>query len=455
MFDEVGRKYDLDYVVFGPSGFQFEREHTFSFMIRSKKDKFVLHARYILDGEELKIIKVIGDDYVQRSENYFRFIPHMQYLKYDCYAPMFLSCLVSPEKNLWNPFYYYKDGLSREIMLIYEKLLLALVKTKKEIVLIEYYWGITPLAEQLNKEHLHGAKIFRMRRFPYQAILGHNSPLGNMILAQQVFDFLVNNSVSNIGLLKIIDNNHLSPSKGISLIIKPDSWENICIEIEGKRIGVFADLGAQKKSSRKSSSSFFTNNAKSLISFTFDGQSMLNGCFLSVEFEFRNNNNIELEIRRNFSVQHYDLGTIKLLVPELAIAGFETKKFRLEEDGDKIIIRLTEQLQKMIGSIGGGGAVSLLLDGKMICNGRFLGKGETIELVPPKHKFKVSRAIGTALLDFDSLPDEGNVNIVCKSIKGEKNIIKFAKYKKEHKKISFNQKKDKNIFQTKFRRNFN
>jgi len=89
MWDSVGRNFACDYILLGPSCFQERRDTTFNHT--DLDSPYYLHSRYVLEDGDVRRVDVLGDTHEERFDHYFRFIPHLRYLRYDRNPPADLS----------------------------------------------------------------------------------------------------------------------------------------------------------------------------------------------------------------------------------------------------------------------------------------------------------------------------------------------------------------------------
>lgn len=191
MWKYVGKKYNLDYILLGPTCFRPRRDTRFNHT-HNRRPGF-LHARYILNKGHAELIDVIGDTYKERIKHYYRFIPHIQYLKYDRNAPLFLRCLIPRGKQIKNPFYYYSGSEEKEMKEIYKILLTEMVESGTKIVLFDNRDAFVDLGRQINKNTLRSVKIYMPQGCPHiTGVDGHLCPIGNQLVAQQMYDYLNN-----------------------------------------------------------------------------------------------------------------------------------------------------------------------------------------------------------------------------------------------------------------------
>jgi hypothetical protein len=185
LWDQLGEEYGLDFVLLGPSCFQSSRDLTFHHSGAVAPD--YLHGRYVLAGEDVAFLDVIGppDD---RVNEYYRFFPHWRYLRYDRNTPAFLAGLVPSGKELANPFYYSRLSPAQESLELYRRLLRKMVAGSEQVILIHRREEIVDVARALGDSlasaplSLSGVAVSRRQ--------GHYSALGNDAVAEAFFEAL-------------------------------------------------------------------------------------------------------------------------------------------------------------------------------------------------------------------------------------------------------------------------
>jgi len=189
LWESVGQDFGCDYVLLGPASFQSKRDTEFNHTQLNRP--YYLHARYVLDGDDVRLIDVFGEQPYERFEEYFRFFPRWRYLRYDRNPPPLALALISHGRSLSNPFYYYSGSAEEESYETYRILLRRMAESGAQVVLLHRWPTIVELAQELGQENLVAAHGFDQNRFPYRAPRGHNSGWSNRLLAAQFLAHLV------------------------------------------------------------------------------------------------------------------------------------------------------------------------------------------------------------------------------------------------------------------------
>lgn len=231
LWEDVARRFDLDYVVLGPKTFFFARDTTFDHV--SPNNIHYLHARSVLDGEGLRIVEIAGDTFGERTAAYRRFVPHWRYLRYDYRAPAFLACLVPRGKEIRNPFYYRRD-ITGELAEVYRRQLRRMADSGVQIVLGHYdNQDILQIARSLGRSNLFATGLKEIFSYPYRAPKGHGSPSGNELLAEQFFAILTGRGQTSLPLITIKPLKRLSNPSARGSPEELDSYARISVGLDG------------------------------------------------------------------------------------------------------------------------------------------------------------------------------------------------------------------------------
>jgi hypothetical protein len=218
LWDEVARSYGLDYILLGPQTFFPNRDTTFDHS--SPATRYLLHARYVLDGDGVRLVDLPGDSRRERSDRYNAFLPPWNALRYDRRAPAFLSCLLPRGRELRNPFYYRRD-IAAEASEIYRRLLRRMADSGTQVIVGHYTEGIVSLAQGLRRPNIYGARLMQQDAFPYKAPNNHNAPAGNRLVAEQFFALLTHQrsyrpDLMNVRDIPVIETGGGSPHASVS-----------------------------------------------------------------------------------------------------------------------------------------------------------------------------------------------------------------------------------------------
>jgi len=192
MWERVGRRYELDHVVFLPLEIHESRDRTF---VYQNRNYVPVHGRYIVEKDDVKLIGVAGKNTLDATRRYFGFIPPWRYLRYDEKAPVSLfSLLPDKSRDLFNPLYYKPLGnRKKEILDIYSCLFRRLGAEARKAVIIVEDEDLREVEKKTSAPHLFYldscAGQYRSS-FLYKAPGGHHSAMGQRMQAEELFDFL-------------------------------------------------------------------------------------------------------------------------------------------------------------------------------------------------------------------------------------------------------------------------
>lgn len=235
MWQEVGRPMGLDAVLIGPDCYRPERDTTFGHA--GAASPYYLHARYVLDGDGVRLEEVEGETYRERFDAYYRFLPRWRYLRFDSNAPLVVAGLVGASRVLPNPFYYQYRQRSRngEAAETYARLLRLGAEADPS----------TPvLLGQVNDAfRAQGPPNLAVRRlappdsFPYLAATSHFGPQGNDLVARQYWALLRGESGADLPWIRFGD-------------LPAESWASrplpfdgrVVAELDGRAVGELRDL---------------------------------------------------------------------------------------------------------------------------------------------------------------------------------------------------------------------
>jgi len=328
MWKYIGKKYNLNYVLLGPSCFQHDRDCKFNHT--QDRNIYYLHARYIVKNNNLNLVDVIGNTYTERMRHYYRFIPHFRYLKYDRQAPPFLRCFMPQNHQLKNLFYYKfsfeKEARQKEINETHKLLLSEMADDEIQIILGHYRQHIVKLGKELKRKNLYATNLYHNTSFPYIAATGHNSPLGNQLLAQQMFDCLINKAESKLIMLHTQDiKTELLKSLKIEKL-KLSEYVRANIEINNIKTGCFVE---QKKQIYNRSIDKF--KTASILAIKNSDRSILDAVFLPLDFELKEDMVLTMRLQTKFETKDYPFGIIKLLNQGLNIGKIDGENINFNE----------------------------------------------------------------------------------------------------------------------------
>ena len=246
MWEMIGRKFDLDFILLGPHCFHPLRDTTF---LGEEILPILMHSRYVLDGERgVRRYDIAGLTYDQQFEHYYSFLPPWHILRYERLAPPFLKSLIVLENRaLGNPFYYKKDFRGEAIEL-YSRLLKKMSGSGKQIVVIhqngDIHRSCLNLAAQPGSNLNANPKLSELDRygqygFPYWRFGGHRAPLGNRIVAKHYFDILTGKEFTSGSFFEFYTLDHVVPDTSALQNIRMEDIIDFNIGIDDHPIGEY------------------------------------------------------------------------------------------------------------------------------------------------------------------------------------------------------------------------
>jgi hypothetical protein len=187
MWDYVGRKYGLDAAIFLPLPRYWRGRDTTFTLFDPPRPNLSFHARYVLDGDDLALVDVVGDTEAEKFAHYFGFLTPLRYLRYDSKPPAFVRAWLPRGRTLDNPFYYQGLGVAEdEVDETYRRLARRLAAAGIPIVLADVFGEVGPWADDEQSATLSVEPVRMGEGFPYDAASGHWSPIGHRLLAEQL-----------------------------------------------------------------------------------------------------------------------------------------------------------------------------------------------------------------------------------------------------------------------------
>ena len=196
LWEMYRKKYQLDYILFGPKGFQSIRDSSFEYH-KSLYPK----SRFVLNKEGLKQVSIKGESLEEKYKNYYSLIPSSTALYYDRRPFQMLERLLPVLKEkLSNPWYYTKFSEREEISQINKILLNRIRKEYDQKILMFLY-------EYLSRDYRDVKKIYNLniileRRSVFYRIFSHHSILGNESISRIYFNALMGNKSFSLPFIK-------------------------------------------------------------------------------------------------------------------------------------------------------------------------------------------------------------------------------------------------------------
>lgn len=235
----LAQRHGLDAAFFFPQDFHYRRDQTFAY-----EDEYAaLHARYVLAGDGVELVPVLGRDRKDAMRRYHRLLTPRRYLRYDRRPPMAAKVLMPRGRTHgFNPFYYHPRP-EAEIPETYVRLFSALARAGARPAV----WTHSPELERAVGARLRGEQVpFEVSsawteadRAPelYRAPGGHLGPLGNDLQARELAAFIAGRDGAWAPVIELSP----APARGRPAAAPPlDRCDALSIGIGGRRLAALA-----------------------------------------------------------------------------------------------------------------------------------------------------------------------------------------------------------------------
>ncbi len=423
LWDRVAKGFDCDVHLFGPRGFWPLRDTTYGAL--ASWSPYYLHARYILDGGDVRLVELLGETYHERFEHHFAFLPSWRYWRYTRRPPMFLQAMIPAGRELENPFYYDRRDMLEEAREMQRILLARMLAEDKAPILIGHHRpDVGELADALAHERLGAVQFPELITPPYLAPFSHAGPLGNQLLARLFFDQLTGQLEEPVPVLELADLDWQEHGAGPGQRRKIETYSRVDFEIGGVAVAELYIVGWAAKPLK----------VDGLVALHGGGETLLESAFFPTDFELQPGMELTLRLEQGSQTEDYPLGEITVLggglnVGAVRVPGFEFWSYKdfehLQDRGEPS--PLTHGQRRFRGLfftgnddipledlLGRGRQVTVLLGGKPVLQGKNgkLVETEGLWLYPEGDHLRLPRAKVSGLVDLAALPEEGDVELV-------------------------------------------
>ena len=373
MWDALGTKYGCDRVLLGPATFFPERDTSFNHA--GLRNPYYLHARYVLDGDDVRLVEVVGQTLEERFEQYLRFVPHLDYLRYDRSPPAFVLAALRSDQTISNPFYYVATDQHSEAFETYRRLLRHMAAAAPSVS-VAGGDEIDTLVDGLGMSNLESFAVMIPATFPYLAARNHFGPLGNQLLAREYLARIVPGANEALAILRTRDLPS-SPRADEARTARPLSrFTSVEVALDGVPVGHFFS----GRASRREGSADILHNAGvvSLLCVggpdanqTNGGSSITEGCFVPFARPLQGPLQICLRAELAGSSNRQCVGHVRLIAPGVSIGRLALDGVTLEDrsilDRDRFLLTVQDpELEKLL---EGAQKVTLEVDGVAILSG--------------------------------------------------------------------------------------
>ncbi len=425
LWDEVGRHYDCDVVLIGPSGFYANRDTTFNHS--GERNPYYLHARYVLEGDDVRLVDVVGRTLEERFEAYHALAPDRRYLLYDDKPPPALRAFLPTHWTVDNPF-YYRPGPDRkdEARDTYRVLLRRLARSGPR-VLLGGPFALRRLAATVPE--IETFAITWPTSFPYRAPRNHFGPLGNDLVARLFAEHLLEDVDPGLALLRTREGLHAD-----GLASDPPERlgrsNSVVIEIAGEPVGHFT-TGASHLDRKGGPGALRQNDVAGLLlvatpppmEYT-DSASPLDGCFLQLPAPPRAGAEVRVETDDGASV----VGRVRLWHPGIAVGdvsldGAEHPRLILLSEDHAGTFALPDPVATALRPTAGAHV-------RLFVGDDLVAAGPPTKLASKLVRCWVLRSDADALPDVDALPPRGTVDLVTRRADGAARRASIARWER-------------------------
>ena len=216
LWEEYGKKYNLDYVLLGQSSFFSSKRNTSfinSWRLLNARSLRPPKGRYILKKNRkhsvyLQFVNIRGEDLLKRYRNYYSAFPLWEVIRYDRFFFTFWKKSFFPYSKPINNLFYYSDLSEEEEASRINKMLLdRMNKTHAKQILIlsvnkfdhsDNYHKYETVAENYNINRIN---LFEEGNFLYRR-RDHLSSLGNEMLAFVYYNALKGNKKFSVKMFR-------------------------------------------------------------------------------------------------------------------------------------------------------------------------------------------------------------------------------------------------------------
>lgn len=407
LWDAVGRQFDCDYVLLGPLSFQYGRDTTFSHT--RLYSPYYLHARYVIDGDDVRLVDVLGDTHAQRFDEYVRFVPHWRYLRYDRNAPPTLLAALPKDRTLPNPFYYYPGSVESEALATYRVLLRRLCRSARNTVLLHEIPAVVDAAAATGQPNFVAARSYTADHFPYRAPASHYSAFGNQMVAAQFFAQIVDAPDDRLTVLETSD----PPPRALPAEVKPpqplSSFERIEVRIGDQSVAFPVTVTEYPLRAGAATASSLKDGAiNGLLAIKEKKGTWLDAYFTPIDFSLRAGMEMVMRVRDPPAGRDVSLGRVRLLDAQLNIGAVDVDGVRFHPRRGTVLSGNDTIALRALGPPGS--QLTVLVDQRAMLRGT--AGSDEVELVPLQGNYQIFRTVESQFIDIEALPPSGTFDLV-------------------------------------------
>ena len=434
LWEAFATTYGCDEILLGPATFFADRDTSFNHV--GLGNPYYLHARYVLDGDGVRLIEVVGSTLEERFDEYLRFVPHLDYARFDRAPPAFLRAALRDGQTIANPFYYRSEDAGAEAFETYRRLLHTLVDAGKP-VLVATAGDLGKMMRDIGSDTLRTFAPITPNTFPYGAPRNHRSPIGNELLAQEYLARLDPGAPQTATILATDPVAAADVPRDAAPA--PPLWKYARVFVEIERVPVGHFVTGTAASTRKGSPELL--QAEQIVSLVHvggprasdvSGGSMADGCFVPIDQPLGGSPEVCLRADRGGASSTRCIGRVGRLaagvnVGTLELAGASIEDRPVLAEDNRLI--LTVQSPELAEFLRGATLIAVEVDGAPVLTG---GKpvGDGILLSPGKRGCFWLRANEGGRVDVERLGPSGKLNLVLEPPRGSVARVPLASWRK-------------------------
>jgi len=316
MWKAVASRFDCDFVLLLPMKFWAERDTTFNHT-RGRLPGY-LHARLVLENDQLRLLTPLGITGNERRSEYLRAIPHWQYLRYDRNPPSIVDALIPGGRSIKNPFYYDKRPALDEVVDIYQKIIQSIAEGGPQVIVL--FRGrhiiLYPKVIPAQSQGIGTALIVYPVSFPYMAPAKHPSSWGQEYVATTFFRLLTGDSKTTVNIAKARD---LSASTVVTTSKPLRDYQQVWLSYKGNRFAYFVPVENRDKNNHTIHMELFKQHGiGALLALVAPGSSIADSCLIPLNEVPADGAELVFEPDGNHGVPVV-LGKVRQLQPGVAI----------------------------------------------------------------------------------------------------------------------------------------
>lgn len=424
VWEHFQRRFGCDDVLLGPGTFFPLRDTTFNHS--AMLAPAYLHARYVLDGDDVRLVEVPGDwSGDARLDEYLRFFPRWEYLRYDRNPPPVLLAALASDRTVSNPFYYRTEPVEQEALGIYRVLLRKMARGSAKVILLHADPSLLDAATRLFQLNLTVVAEGQDLGFPYRAPEGHRSAWGNDLVARQ---FHAQIARPRDARLTILHSEDLPVSSATLAEGEPEpifEHEDVKIMLGDRPAGIFTTTEPSGRRAPAEQTTLQAAKVTALLALEGADTSLVDACYLPVDFDLRPGARVELLAGPESAPRQVQVSTVRAIgdaSTNVALASLVGLRCRCSGP------LLCERTAKDPEAIEEGSALLLRVDGKPVMRGTASGKELVLE--PTASALRGIRADRESYADVDSLAPSGTFDLVFEERDGRTRRVPLVSWTK-------------------------